>query len=25
MLGSFRHDFKTRNEFLTLIDRELTP
>ena len=23
MLGTFRHDVKTRNEFLTLIDREL--
>ena len=25
MLGSFRHDVKTRTEFLTLIDRKLTP
>jgi GTP cyclohydrolase I len=25
MLGTFRRDFKTRNEFLTLIGHELTP
>jgi GTP cyclohydrolase I len=25
MLGTFRRDFKTRNEFLTLIGRELAP